>query len=186
MPLAWQNCTTPLFGISLGWTSYIWGCIPNHGKPFRMDPNIRPSKTPTILQFFWHFTPSKPNWKTCLERNYRSIWLQWKWKFIQKYSLSCKIFPIMIKNYEYRVCTQCFFGSIGCLLEDEDLAQQHRQQQLQLSTEQTIWSEIWWKIKWWVRWWSGVILVLVKSWKMGEWITKSKISSVNRATGDSS
>ena len=28
----WQNCTTPPFGISLGWTSIILECIPKHKK----------------------------------------------------------------------------------------------------------------------------------------------------------
>ena len=28
----WQNCTTPLFGISLGYTPYVLGCIPNQRK----------------------------------------------------------------------------------------------------------------------------------------------------------
>ena len=36
-----QNCTKPLFGISLGWTPYILGYIPKHRKQFRIDPNLR-------------------------------------------------------------------------------------------------------------------------------------------------
>ena len=42
-----QNCTTPPFGISLGWTSIILGCIPKQRKKFGMDPKLRPSQTPT-------------------------------------------------------------------------------------------------------------------------------------------
>ena len=63
-----QNCTTPPFGISLGWTSIILGCIPKHRKKFGMDPKLRPSQTPTIhpLRFFWHIPHSEPNWKTCV------------------------------------------------------------------------------------------------------------------------
>ena len=59
----WQNCITPPFGISLGWTSIILGCIPKHGKKFGMDPKLRPSQTPTIhpSQFFWHVPHSEPN-----------------------------------------------------------------------------------------------------------------------------
>ena len=64
----WQNCTTPPFGISLGWTSIILGCIPKHRKKFGMDPKLRPSQTPTIhpSRFFWHIPHSEPNWKTCV------------------------------------------------------------------------------------------------------------------------
>ena len=80
-----QNCITPPFGISLGWTSIILGCIPKHGKKFGMDPKLRPSQTPTIhpSQFFWHVPHSEPNWKTCVI--YQSIRLRWKWKFISLY-----------------------------------------------------------------------------------------------------
>ena len=68
----WSNnhlrCTTPPFGISLGWTSIILGCIPKHRKKFGMDPKLRPSQTPTIhpSRFFWHIPHSEPNWKTCV------------------------------------------------------------------------------------------------------------------------
>ena len=60
---SWQNCITPPFGISLGWTSIILGCIPKHGKKFGMDPKLRPSQTPTNhpSQFFWHVPHSEPN-----------------------------------------------------------------------------------------------------------------------------
>ena len=63
-----QNCTTPPFGISLGWTSIILGCIPKHRKKFGMDPKLRPSQSLTIhpLQLFWHIPHSEPNWKTCV------------------------------------------------------------------------------------------------------------------------
>ena len=61
--LLWQNCITPPFGISLGRTSIILGCIPKHGKKFGMDPKSRPSQTPTNhpSQFFWHVPHSEPN-----------------------------------------------------------------------------------------------------------------------------
>ena len=64
----WQNCTTPPFGISLGWTSIILGCIPKQRKKFGMDPKLRPSQTPTNhpSRFFWHIPHSEPNWKTCV------------------------------------------------------------------------------------------------------------------------
>ena len=66
--IIWQNCTTPPFGISLGWTSIILGCIPKHRKKFGMDPKLRPSQTPTNhpSRFFWHIPHSEPNWKTCV------------------------------------------------------------------------------------------------------------------------
>ena len=62
----WQNCTTPPFGISLGWTSIILGCIPKQRKKLRMGPNLRPSQTPTIhlSLFFWHL-PNQIE-KTCV------------------------------------------------------------------------------------------------------------------------
>ena len=60
--IQWQNCTTPPFGISLGWTSIILGCIPKHRKKFGMDPKLRPSQTPKPK----HIPHSEPNWKTCV------------------------------------------------------------------------------------------------------------------------
>ena len=64
----WQNCTTPPFGISLGWTSIILGCIPKHRKKFGMDPKLRPAQFLTVhpSRFFWHIPHSEPNWKTCV------------------------------------------------------------------------------------------------------------------------
>ena len=101
-----QNCITPPFGISLGWTSIILGCIPKHRKKFGMDPKLRPSQTPTIhpSQFFWHVPHSEPNWKTCVI--YQSIRLRWKWKFISLY---------IVKLIDHDCLHNMFFWFDKCL-----------------------------------------------------------------------
>ena len=47
----WQNCTTPPFGISLGWTSIILGCIPKHRKKF--GRKISPSNIIHLDKIKW-------------------------------------------------------------------------------------------------------------------------------------